>query len=202
MTGVVLIVAGLVPVTSAFAEFVKAEGTLIPAAPTERLVVTGFNRYVRNPMYVGLPPAILGQALLFGNFRLLIDAAAAFVHRYEEPTLARAGSVPNTSSTGCVPGHPVRPSAHTRDQAICHPKGARDAPVRPARPVRPDVTDPLLGRLAPWCPGFGVIYHRGRRSCREYHNPICVFRRRGAHTRSRRAHPRQGHRIPVPVARA
>ncbi|WP_031467258.1 methyltransferase family protein [Sciscionella sediminilitoris] len=95
VTGAVLIAAGLVPATSAFAEFVKAEGTPIPAAPTERLVVTGFNRYVRNPMYVGLLLAILGQALLFGNFRLLIYAAAAatapaaFVHWYEEPTLAR-----------------------------------------------------------------------------------------------------------------
>lgn len=39
------------------------------------------------------------------------------------------------------------------------------------------VTNPILGRLAPWCPGFGVIYHRGRTSGREYHNPICVFRR-------------------------
>ncbi|WP_031467259.1 hypothetical protein [Sciscionella sediminilitoris] len=43
------------------------------------------------------------------------------------------------------------------------------------------VTNPILGRLAPWCPAFGVIYHRGRRSGREYHNPICVFRRRDGH---------------------
>jgi protein-S-isoprenylcysteine O-methyltransferase Ste14 len=89
------VAAGLVPPVSAFAEFVKAGGTPIPAAPTERLVVSGFNRHVRNPMYVGLLLAILGQALLFGNLRLLIYAAAAwaapaaFVRWYEEPTLAR-----------------------------------------------------------------------------------------------------------------
>jgi deazaflavin-dependent oxidoreductase (nitroreductase family) len=39
------------------------------------------------------------------------------------------------------------------------------------------VTNPILGRLAPWLPGFGVIYHRGRKSGRVYHNPVNVFRR-------------------------
>jgi protein-S-isoprenylcysteine O-methyltransferase Ste14 len=95
VVGAVLIVAGLVPPVSAFTEFVKAGGTPIPVAPTERLVVSGFNRYVRNPMYVGLLVAIVGQALLFGNIRVLIYAAAvwaapaAFVRWYEEPTLVR-----------------------------------------------------------------------------------------------------------------
>lgn len=93
--GAVLIAAGLVPTTSAFAEFAKAGGTPAPPAPTEHLVVSGFNRYVRNPMYLGLLLAVLGQALLFGNIKVLAYAAAvwvapaAFVHFYEEPTLAR-----------------------------------------------------------------------------------------------------------------
>lgn len=39
------------------------------------------------------------------------------------------------------------------------------------------VTNPILGRLAPWLPGLGVIYHRGRRSGRVYHTPVNVFRR-------------------------
>lgn len=95
VVGGLLIAAGLVPPVSAFAEFVKAGGTPIPVAPTDRLVVSGFNRYVRNPMYVGLLVAIIGQAVLFGNIRLLIYAVAAwvapaaFVRWYEEPTLAR-----------------------------------------------------------------------------------------------------------------
>jgi protein-S-isoprenylcysteine O-methyltransferase Ste14 len=85
----------LVPVVSVFVEFVKAGGTPAPTTPTERLVVSGFNRYVRNPIYVGLLMAIVGQALLFGNVRLLKYAAfvwaapAAWVRWYEEPTLAR-----------------------------------------------------------------------------------------------------------------
>lgn len=95
IAGAVLVVAGLVPAASAFAEFVKAGGTPVPAAPTKRLVVSGSNRYVRNPMYVGMLLSILGQALLFADFRLLVYAAAAwaapaaFVRWYEEPTLAR-----------------------------------------------------------------------------------------------------------------
>ena len=93
--GVLLIVVGLVPVVHAFAQFAKAGGTPMPIAPTERLVVTGFNRYVRNPMYVGLIVVILGQALLFGSLWLVLYAAiawvitASFVRLYEEPTLLR-----------------------------------------------------------------------------------------------------------------
>jgi protein-S-isoprenylcysteine O-methyltransferase Ste14 len=91
--GVVLIVVGLIPPAHAFVQFVKAGGTPIPVAPTERLVVTGFNRYVRNPMYAGLITALVGQALLFGSLWLLLYAAmfwvitASFVRWYEEPTL-------------------------------------------------------------------------------------------------------------------
>ena len=93
--GVLLIVAGLIPPVHAFTQFVKAGGTPMPIAPTQRLVVSGFNRYVRNPMYLGLMVVILGQALLFGSLALVVYAAfwwivtASFVHWYEEPTLVR-----------------------------------------------------------------------------------------------------------------
>ena len=91
--GVLLIVMGLVPLVSAFVQFAKAGGTPMPLAPTQRLVVTGFNRFVRNPMYVGLILVILGQALLFASSGLVAYAAvvwimtASFVHWYEEPSL-------------------------------------------------------------------------------------------------------------------
>ena len=93
--GSLLIVVGLIPLVHAFSQFAKAGGTPMPAAPPERLVVTGFNRYVRNPMYVGLLIAILGQAVLFSSPALVVYAAvvwaatASFVRWYEEPTLAR-----------------------------------------------------------------------------------------------------------------
>ncbi|MGE5694929.1 MAG: methyltransferase family protein [Candidatus Sericytochromatia bacterium] len=93
--GALLVVAGLIPLVFAFTEFAKAHGTPMPLAPPDRLVVAGFNRYVRNPMYVGLLVAILGQALLFGSVGLVIYAAvvwvatALFVRWYEEPNLSR-----------------------------------------------------------------------------------------------------------------
>jgi protein-S-isoprenylcysteine O-methyltransferase Ste14 len=95
VVGVVLVSTGLVPPVHAFVEFVKAGGTPMPIAPTQHLVVSRFNRYVRNPMYVGLITVIVGQVLLFGQFSLLLYAAAAwvvtasFVRWYEEPTLTR-----------------------------------------------------------------------------------------------------------------
>jgi protein-S-isoprenylcysteine O-methyltransferase Ste14 len=95
MIGGVLIAAGVAVLLSAFGRFViEGIGTPAPVAPTERLVVGGAYRYVRNPMYLAVASVIVGQALLFGQIVLLIYAVlfgvavAAFVHGYEEPTLA------------------------------------------------------------------------------------------------------------------
>jgi protein-S-isoprenylcysteine O-methyltransferase Ste14 len=94
--GAVLVAAGAVVIVNAFARFVlEGVGTPAPAAPTENLVVGGLYRYVRNPMYLAVDGAIVGQALLLCRAELLIWAAvvttanAAFVHFYEEPTLHR-----------------------------------------------------------------------------------------------------------------
>jgi protein-S-isoprenylcysteine O-methyltransferase Ste14 len=95
VAGVLLICAGIVPLVDAFVRFVRAGGTPMPLAPTSRLVVRGFNRHVRNPMYVGVLTAIVGQALLLGRPSLLVYAAvvwaatATFVRLYEEPSLTR-----------------------------------------------------------------------------------------------------------------
>ena len=94
--GVLLIVMGLVPLLDSFAQFaLKGLGTPAPVFPPGHLVVTGFYRHVRNPMYVGVVSVILGQALLFSDGRLLAYAAAVwlathlFVVLYEEPALHR-----------------------------------------------------------------------------------------------------------------
>ena len=93
--GGLLICAGLVPVVQSFGEFIKADGTPVPVASPPRLVVSGFYRYVRNPIYVGFLAVLMGQALLFGSRGLLEYTAAAWcigaaaVRFYEEPTLAR-----------------------------------------------------------------------------------------------------------------
>ena len=94
--GGLLLIAGLVALVHAFVRFVvEGFGTPAPVAAPERLVVGGAYRYVRNPMYVAVLAAIVGQALLLGRLVLLLYAAAAwisvaaFVNFYEEPTLAR-----------------------------------------------------------------------------------------------------------------
>ena len=70
--GVVLIGVGLVPVVQSFIEFTRADGTPIPVASPPRLVVSGFYRYVRNPIYVGFLAIMMGQVLLFGSLGLLV----------------------------------------------------------------------------------------------------------------------------------
>ena len=94
--GGILLVAGLIALIRAFVRFVmEGIGTPAPIAAPERLVVGGVYRYVRNPMYVAVLAAIVGQGLLLGRLGLLLYAAAtwlvvaAFVRWYEEPTLTR-----------------------------------------------------------------------------------------------------------------
>ena len=94
--GAVLLVLGAAVVLHSFARFaLEGLGTPLPVAPTERLVVGGLYRYVRNPIYLADAAVIVGQALVLGQPWLLLYAAAflavsfAFVRLYEEPTLRR-----------------------------------------------------------------------------------------------------------------
>jgi protein-S-isoprenylcysteine O-methyltransferase Ste14 len=94
--GLLLAVVGVVPLIESFGRFALVGlGTPAPIAPTRHLVVTGFYRYVRNPMYVGVLTIILGNALISGEAVVFEYAAvialgfALFVLFYEEPTLRR-----------------------------------------------------------------------------------------------------------------
>jgi protein-S-isoprenylcysteine O-methyltransferase Ste14 len=109
--GAAMIVAGLLVLIPAFARFAREGlGTPAPVAPTERLVVGGPYRYVRNPMYLAVISVIVGQALLFGQLVLLAYAAAffaaviAFVRLYEEPALSRRFGVEYDAYRAAVPG--------------------------------------------------------------------------------------------------
>ena len=96
VAGLILLVLGTIVLVQAFARFVvEGNGTPAPVAPTERLVIGGLYRYVRNPMYLAVVAVITGQALLLWQPALLVYAVlvwlavASFVRWYEEPALAR-----------------------------------------------------------------------------------------------------------------
>ena len=68
-------------------------GTPAPWDPPRRLVTGGLYHWTRNPMYVGIIGALLGEAWFFGSLAQVVFAAlvaAAFHARvllYEEPKL-------------------------------------------------------------------------------------------------------------------
>jgi protein-S-isoprenylcysteine O-methyltransferase Ste14 len=120
--GVMLLAAGVTVLVHAFVRFVvEGIGTPAPIAPTQRLVVGGLYRHVRNPMYLALVATIVGQALALGQPTLLWYAAvvavatAAFARGYEEPTLRRRFGAEYDAYHAAVPGwwprwHPWHPA--------------------------------------------------------------------------------------------
>ncbi|WP_274627536.1 methyltransferase family protein [Arvimicrobium flavum] len=109
--GALLVAAGLAFLLHAFARFaLEGRGTPAPVAPTDKLVVGGVYRHVRNPMYVAVVGIILGQALIFAWWPLAAYAAAvgtamaAFVRFYEEPVLAARYGAEYEAYRMAVPG--------------------------------------------------------------------------------------------------
>lgn len=94
---------GLIPMAIGAAIYLRCawdfastgKGTPAPIDPPKRLVARGLYRFVRNPMYVGVLLALLGEAWLFRSWTLLAYAAIVFTWEhlfvvfYEEPTLRR-----------------------------------------------------------------------------------------------------------------
>ncbi|MBL8063896.1 MAG: isoprenylcysteine carboxylmethyltransferase family protein [Anaerolineales bacterium] len=87
---------GLVMLIWCFWDFLaKGKGTPAPIDPPKHLVVAGFYRLVRNPMYVGVLFVLAGHFVWFGYWALAIYAVLfflvvhTFVTRYEEPHLRK-----------------------------------------------------------------------------------------------------------------
>ena len=123
--GGLLICAGLVPLAASFIDFIKADGTPVPVASPPRLVVSGFYRYVRNPIYVGFLAILIGEVLLFGSSGLLEYAAvawciaAAAVRFYEEPVLARKFGAEYQDYRRAVRAWIPRPRPWTPSRGAC-----------------------------------------------------------------------------------
>ncbi len=72
LLGAALLVVGLVLMVQTIRLFTSVgEGTLAPWDPTQKLVVRGVYRYVRNPMISGVMAILLGEAALFASLSLL-----------------------------------------------------------------------------------------------------------------------------------
>jgi protein-S-isoprenylcysteine O-methyltransferase Ste14 len=96
---------GAVPAVLGFAVAIRCiwnfgwtgEGTPAPIVPPRKLVVVGFYRYVRNPMYLGFLVGWAGLWLVFGSANqgamvvagIAVVTIALFVLLYEEPALRR-----------------------------------------------------------------------------------------------------------------
>jgi protein-S-isoprenylcysteine O-methyltransferase Ste14 len=94
--GAILAAVGLALVVVTVRWFATVgRGTLAPWDPTQRLVVTGVYRHVRNPMISGVLLILLGQAAGFRSAGLLLWAAgffllnATWIPLVEEPGLEK-----------------------------------------------------------------------------------------------------------------
>jgi protein-S-isoprenylcysteine O-methyltransferase Ste14 len=99
VAGAVAIGAGLLLMARTISLLAReGEGTLAPWDPTQRLVVRGPYRYVRNPMITGVLSILVGEAALFGSpwllawWVLFLAINVVYFPLVEEPALrARFG---------------------------------------------------------------------------------------------------------------
>ena len=89
------LIGGIILLWSFWNFLIQGRGTPAPIDPPKELVATGFYRYVRNPMYVGVLSIVIGHFLWFGTIWLIVYAALVwlgfhlFITLYEEPTLQK-----------------------------------------------------------------------------------------------------------------
>jgi protein-S-isoprenylcysteine O-methyltransferase Ste14 len=96
----------------------RGKGTLAPVDPPRFVVRSGLYQFVRNPMYLSVLIALMGEAFLFGSLRLVALGAFVaiavhlFVVAYEEPTLRRQFGAEYAAYCSAVPRwRPRAPSA-------------------------------------------------------------------------------------------
>jgi protein-S-isoprenylcysteine O-methyltransferase Ste14 len=94
--GMFFIIAGLILLALTIRLFHRqGRGTLAPWNPTQKLVVAGPYRYVRNPMISGVLMILLGESMLFGSWLLFAwwllfwGINHTYFLLYEEPGLVQ-----------------------------------------------------------------------------------------------------------------
>jgi protein-S-isoprenylcysteine O-methyltransferase Ste14 len=96
LLGLLLIGLGLVLMVATIRLFMTVgQGTLAPWNPTQRLVVQGVYRHVRNPMISGVFFILLGEAILaasvplLGWFLVFVIGNSLYIPLAEEPGLVK-----------------------------------------------------------------------------------------------------------------
>ena len=92
--GFIPLAAGIATLLICFGGFiVQGRGTPAPYDPPRNLVTGALYERVRNPMYVGVTTALVGESIVFASPAILVWAASLwvifhlFVVLYEEPDL-------------------------------------------------------------------------------------------------------------------
>lgn len=92
--GLSLMIGGLILIIGTIRLFMTiGQGTLAPWHPTQRLVVIGPYRYVRNPMISGVISVLLSEAVVLGSLPILLWTACVtlvnliYIPLLEEPGL-------------------------------------------------------------------------------------------------------------------
>lgn len=77
--GLIPIILGVVIYVFCSGSFVFiGKGTPIPFTPTKKLIITGFYRFVRNPLYIAGIFVLVGEAFLFQSIGILIYCLVMF----------------------------------------------------------------------------------------------------------------------------
>lgn len=91
--GLLLVVLGLILFVATVRLFSRhGEGSIMPWVPTQRLIVRGVYRHVRNPMHTGVFLVLFGEGLLLRSTWLLVLVAAVVVlHLFYIPLIEERG---------------------------------------------------------------------------------------------------------------
>ena len=96
LIGITVLFTGILLMVATIQMFSNVgEGTLAPWAPTQKLVVVGVYRYMRNPMITGVLFGLLGEAIILSNYAVFLWLLFFFIgnHIYfirsEEPGLLK-----------------------------------------------------------------------------------------------------------------
>ncbi|HEY5746458.1 MAG TPA: isoprenylcysteine carboxylmethyltransferase family protein [Chryseolinea sp.] len=77
--GIIVCITGVGITLHCIANFaIHGRGTLSPADPTKRLVISGLYKFSRNPMYVGVMLMLAGEAIFTQSASVLVYSICVF----------------------------------------------------------------------------------------------------------------------------